>query len=432
MQHIWSALKAVAVWILTLEARILLSRMQPKIVAITGSIGKTSTKDAIFTAFSGSARVRKSDKSYNSDVGVPLTILGLKNPGMNPVMWLMTVYEGALVALFAKEYPEWLVLEIGADHPGDIKRITSWLKPDASVLTAVPDVPVHVEFFASMKQVLAEKRKLVEARKPKGTAIIFADTPGTAAVAEATKGTVFTYGYARDAYVRIVSADVMYDAGMPRGMKFTFVTPRHTYHIPLHGTLGAHHAYPIAAGIAFAESHAVTPELIEQRFSTHEAPYGRMHLVRGMNDSLIVDDSYNASPDAMKAALLAIKNVTVPGKKIAILGDMNELGKHTTTAHTECGELAGTSVDYVATFGARAKTIGDAAREKLGEDRVHEFKAGEWKALSQWLQGILQKGDIVLVKGSQLTRLERIVESVLADQADVKYLVRQDEEWRGR
>ena len=136
--------KNIVVSILTLEAQILLRRTKPTIIAVTGSVGKTSTKDAIFSVLKNYRKTRKSEKSFNSEIGVPLSVLGLPNAWNNPVLWMWNIIEGFFIACFSRDYPEVLVLETGVDRQGDMKRLTAWLKPDIAVITRLPDVPVHV------------------------------------------------------------------------------------------------------------------------------------------------------------------------------------------------------------------------------------------------------------------------------------------------
>ena len=121
--------KKTIVKILELEAKAIIKKYQPQIIAVTGSVGKTSTKDAIYSVMAKNFYARKSEKSFNSDIGVPLTVLGCDNAWNNPVKWLSNIWKGLSYIIFKKSYPEWLVLEVGADRPGDIKKITKWLKP---------------------------------------------------------------------------------------------------------------------------------------------------------------------------------------------------------------------------------------------------------------------------------------------------------------
>ena len=125
-----NAFKRIITAILTWEARAVLERYHPKIIAVTGSVGKTTTKDAIFAALSPHVHVRKSEKSFNSDLGVPLAILGLESGWHDPLKWIANIFHGLSLILFENDYPRWLVLEVGADRPGDIRRIARWLRPD--------------------------------------------------------------------------------------------------------------------------------------------------------------------------------------------------------------------------------------------------------------------------------------------------------------
>lgn len=159
-------IRNILVRIITWEARLMLHRLRPSIIAVTGSVGKTTTKDAIFSVLSSRLYIRKSAKSFNSEIGVPLTILGLENPWSDPFLWVGTIVRGLFRAALSQEYPTWLVLEVGADRPGDIRTVAAWLKPHVVVYTGVPEVPVHVEYFGSPEAVFKEKRALAEYLRP--------------------------------------------------------------------------------------------------------------------------------------------------------------------------------------------------------------------------------------------------------------------------
>ena len=152
-----------------------IKKYNPKVIAITGSVGKTSTKDAIFDVIKGTFKARKSDKSFNSEIGIPLSILGCPNGWNNIFIWLENIFEGLHLIFFENDYPNWLVLEIGADRPGDIQKVAMWLKTDIVVFTRFGHVPVHVEFFDSPKQVIEEKSKLVNSLHLGGMMILNAD-----------------------------------------------------------------------------------------------------------------------------------------------------------------------------------------------------------------------------------------------------------------
>src|SRR3989344_425268 len=168
-------IRRAVIALLTLEAKAILARHRPKVMVVTGSVGKTSTKDAAYAALKGHAFVRKSEKSYNSDIGVPLTILGVPNGWGDPVRWARNIADGALRAVGVGPYPEWLVIEVGADRPGDLSRSLAWLKPDIAIATRFPDVPVHVEFYGSPEEVCAEELFPLTQLREGGTALLHDD-----------------------------------------------------------------------------------------------------------------------------------------------------------------------------------------------------------------------------------------------------------------
>jgi len=156
-------LKNLIVFIITLEAKLVLLRYRPKIVGITGSMGKTSTKDAIAIVLGQKFFIRKSVKSYNSELGVPLIILGAESGWLNPFIWFLNILKGAklIFALKKIKYPQWLVLEMGVERPKDMQKLASLIKPDIVVFTAIAEIPPHVEFFASPEDLVREKMKIL-------------------------------------------------------------------------------------------------------------------------------------------------------------------------------------------------------------------------------------------------------------------------------
>jgi UDP-N-acetylmuramoyl-tripeptide--D-alanyl-D-alanine ligase len=209
--------KYIITAIIKLEAKMILKKYQPKIVAVTGNVGKTSTKDAIYTVMSKTLYVRKSEKSFNSDIGVPLTILGCANAWSDPLKWLNNIWEGFTYIIYNKKYPEWLVLEVGADRPGDIKGISSWLKPNIVVVTRFSEVPVHIENFKSRADIIAEKGYLVDALRHDGVLVLNSDDSDVYNYRKKFPGKLITYGMLGDAEVRASNYSVYYseDIGQP-------------------------------------------------------------------------------------------------------------------------------------------------------------------------------------------------------------------------
>ena len=320
MKHIF---KKIIVAVLSSEARILLARTRPKIIAITGSVGKTSTKDAIYSVLKQQVRARKSEKSFNSELGVPLCILGLPNAWSNPLRWIRNIFEGLGIALFSREYPEWLILEIGVDRPGDMVAITKWIRPDIVVLTRLPDMPVHVEFFGTPEEVTKEKLVLVYALKEDGVLVYNNDDERAREVA--ARLSQKTVGYSRYSLSDFTaSADkIIYDNGDAIGLECGLTHGDEAVVLRVCGSLGVPHAYNYAAAAAVGSLVGVSLARAAETLREHVPPAGRMRLVRGLKNTLIIDDTYNSSPIALTRALQTLKEIKVM-RKIAVLGDMLE------------------------------------------------------------------------------------------------------------
>ena len=197
--------RIIIVYILTWEAMRVLKKWKPTIILVSGSVGKTTTKDAIYHVLHAGASVRKSEKSYNSEIGVPLTILGLPNAWSNPIRWLENIWRGYRMLFTEKKYPTTLVLEVGSDHPGDIADLMKWLRPDISIVTSLPEVPVHVENFQSPEDVRREDSLVVDALSADGVYVAnLDDTLSRALIKSAEERNIrtVTYGFAKNAMVR--------------------------------------------------------------------------------------------------------------------------------------------------------------------------------------------------------------------------------------
>ena len=430
--------KKTVVWVITLQARAVLRKYKPKIVAVTGSVGKTSTKDAIYAVLAKSARVRKSEKSFNSEVGLPLTILGVPNAWSNPFRWLQNIIDGIFILIFTVQYPEWLVLEVGADRPGDIRSLAAWLPVDVAVITLLPEMPVHVEFFNSPEAVIEEKAALIDAIKPGGVLALFADDPRTLGLQHrlpAPDARIITFGFSEGAEVRGEHIALLTEDGKdewPIGMTATITADGISVPLEVTGAVGAHAFLPAlaAAAVGCALHHPLGD--IVGALESYDPPPGRMRLIRGIKGTLIIDDTYNSSPAATTAALVTLGMIKNKGKKIAALADMMELGRHSTDEHRKIGADAAKHADLLLTVGFRARDIAQGALDNgMPDNTILQFE-DSGKAGAE-LQNLLQEGDCVLVKGSQSMRMERMVEEIMAEPERVEeLLVRQDAEWKKR
>lgn len=399
--------KKIIIKILAWEASLLLYRKKPKIIAITGSVGKTSTKDAIYWLLKDRFDVRASEKSFNSEIGVPLTVLDLQNAWNNPFKWIWNACLG-LLRTGQSNYPKILILEVGADKPGDIANILKWVKPDIAVVTALADIPVHVANFPTVQDVYREKGKLVEALPAHGISVLNADDPRVMAMQNLSEAKILTFAQQNPADIKpgdIHSPEIV-------------------------------NTYPILAAATVALAMGLGKEEIKKLTKNIPNPKGRMNTIEGVSDSTIIDDSYNSSPIAAEAALNTLKNITTRGRRIACLGDMRELGEHAEEAHRRIGRLIPQRAGMLITVGPLSKWLAESAREAgMPSENIYEFPAnGGSREAGKFLKDKLQPGDIVLVKGSQNTiRMEWLIEEIMAHPELKKdLLVRQDEEWTNR
>ncbi len=426
-------LKNIIVYILTLEAKLVLRKYKPKIVAITGNIGKTSSKDAIYTVLASSFFVRKSEKSFNSEIGIPLTILGLPNAWSDVSGWIKNIIDGFKLIILKNHYPKWLVLEVGADKPGDIESVSSWLKPNVVVMTHLPDVPVHVEFFKDTDEVVKEKSYLVRALKSDGVFVVNGDDKkalGMKALVGDKK--VFTYGHTAGSSIVASAENIIYENSKPKGVAFRVDHSGSSIPVELGGVVGKQHIYPVLSALAVGVSQGLNIVNMQEALTAHESAQGRMRLIEGINDSTIIDDSYNASPAAVAEALNTLKNINAVGRRIAVLGDMMELGEYSYDEHIKIGKLVAETADILITVGMRAKYIAEGASSAKMKKR-DIFGFNDSVSAGAKLEKIIAGGDVVLVKGSQSIRAEKVVENVMMH-PDRKYklLVRQEEQWKRR
>lgn len=434
-----SFLKKIIVLLLIAEARIVLQKYKPKIIAVTGSVGKTSTKDAIYAIISEHFSVRKSEKSFNTEFGVPLTILGGKNGWGNPFAWFHTLARGCLTMLLPLRYPEWLVLEIGADRPGDIRRLSEWIKPDVGVITRFGDVPVHVEFFKSREELIKEKAYLAQSVRRGGILVLNADDPDVEKLAQTAKGRVVRYGTSGNIDVAGSNYSLHYEKidtsrGEDKlvGCSFKVNVGGSSLPVIRRGIIGRQQMYPALAALAVAL--ALDLNLVEatEALTREVVPPGRMRIIEGIRNSIVIDDSYNSSPVALSEALNTLSAVRVSGRAVAVLGDMLELGKFSSEMHRRAGEEVAKATDVLIAVGLRSQVIADTAeRSGLPRKSIYEFENSTDAA--RFLDAFVKEGDCVLIKGSQSMRMERIVEEIMAHPEDKeKLLVRQDEAWLKR
>lgn len=426
--------KKLIVFVLTLEARAVLARHKPQVIAVTGSIGKTTTKDAIFAALvAGGIHARKSEKSFNSEIGVPLTVLGCDNAWNNPFLWAWNIMRGFIV-MFSSSYPKWLVLEVGADRPGDIETTARWLRPDIAVFTGIPDVPVHVEYFDSPRAVVREKKRLAAHLRPGGRVILNGDDANLTSLRAEYTDACIAYGVSSRFEYTALGYEIRYEHDAPVGIGFTAAHDTETARVTLDGAIGYPRVYAALAALAAAGVAGVPLARAAEGLTAWEPQPGRLRLLKGIKGSVIIDDTYNSSPTAAYAALDTLGSIRTSGKRIAVLGDMLELGRFSSDAHRELGTRAASVAALLVTVGFRARLSAEAARDAgMHDEQVRQYEQGESQRAGKELEPDIREGDIVLIKGSQSMRMEKTVEEIMAEpDKAAELLVRQGKEWERR
>jgi len=458
-------IKKIIVFKLDILAKLYIWRFKPDIVAVTGNVGKTSTKEAISAVLGKIKKVRSGRGNLNNEFGVPLTIIGdwaddYYETGNSFIFWCRVLLISFFKLFFQKNYPEILVLEYGADRPGDIARLVRKYRPKVGVITAVGEIPVHVEYFTDPNGLAREKSKLISSLGSSEYAVLNHDDPIVYDMKEKTKAKVMSYGFTptperellkssahggdsrlvwgftEGATVGLSNFDFRIDSSYrPEGVGFkihtgsSYLPAGRQAFVPviLNDVLGKSQA--LAAGAASCVGIIYGMNLIEisQALADYQGPKGRLKILAGIKNSIIIDDTYNAAPSSTHLALETLKYLPAK-RRIAILGDMLELGKYTIEAHEEMGNFGGSIADILITVGARAKFSAYAAGNQMDQNSIHSFVNADSAKLK--IQELIREGDLILVKGSQGMRMEKIVEEIMAEPERKKeLLVRQGKKW---
>lgn len=404
----------------------ILRKYNPDVIGVTGSMGKTSVKWIVAGILQNKFRVRASVSSYNTFIGLALTIIGKESPCRSVVGWLAVLWSGLKLTLKKDlDYPEVLVLEMAANKPGDLRKVVEMVELDIGVVTAVG--PTHLEFFKTTRKVAQEKRRLISGLSKTGVAVLNRDDSEVYEMRNKTGADVVTFGFHPDADARAsdVNFKINADTETPEGMIFKLIYKGNVVPVFLPGVIGEHIIYPSLAAIAIALAMGMNLVEITQVMQTIIMPPGRMRLLAGIKDTLLIDDSYNASLAPMRSALetLAQCPVKAGGEKYAVLGDMLELGASTADSHREIGlRVAEAGTNFFITVGEAMKSAAQAAREGgLNEHQIASFNNSQ--EAGRFLQEKLKFNDIVLIKGSRAMRMEKVVKEVMAEPERAEELI---------
>ncbi|MAF13837.1 MAG: hypothetical protein CMI53_03020 [Parcubacteria group bacterium] len=426
-----SLLKIILEKKLRFFAKAILARYNPEVIAITGSVGKTTTKEAIYTVLASTYKVRKNLKNYNNEIGIPLSIIGVESGRRSPFRWLMVFLKASWLIIFkSKNYPHILVLEMGADHPGDIKYLVDFVPLRVGVVTAV--AAAHLEFFENINTVAKEKGELIKALSKTGQAVLNYDDKLVHQMSNQTKAKIIFFGLNQKADVNATKIDSGGDVNDIKGLSFKLKVNDTVMPVLLPKIFGQHLISSILAAIAVGSIYNLDAYTVVDSLKKFTPPKGRMNVIPGIKNTTIIDDSYNSSPLAAEQALkqLSAVKISKKNKKYAVLGDMLELGRSSEKSHIKIGEEAATNkIDYLITVGEMSRdTVKGAVAKKMSKDKCFNFKNST--EAGKFLQKRIAEGDLILVKGSQSVRMEHIVKELMAEPLKAKdLLVRQDKSW---
>ena len=346
------------------------------VVAVTGSAGKTTTKEMTAALLATKGEVLKTEGNLNNQYGLPLTLLRLT--------------------------PEhrYAVLELGMSAAGELRELSAIAKPDVAIITVV--APVHLEFFNSVDEIAAAKAEILEGLGPDGAAVLNWEDERLRRIGQQRKGKVIWFGRDR-------SCDVSAEnwRGTVHGMRFDMLIGGKSFDVAL-PLPGPHFLLNFLAAAAAAHRVGVSPEQIAEAATTIKAAKSRGQVVRLKRGVTLLDDSYNSNPFAVEAAVTAL-GMAAKGRRVVFLGDMLELGPTGPDLHRETGAKTMGRADVVVGVGSLGRLIAEGA-SKAGVKETHGFD--DSTAAAAAAVSLVKDGDAVLVKGSRGARMERVVEAL--------------------
>ena len=398
--------------ILKVFAKATLRKYQPQIVIIVGSIGKTSTKEAIYTVLERKFKVRRSIKNYNNEIGVPLTILGSPSGEKSFLRWLKIFFKAIFFNIFRnRNYPQILVLEMAADKPGDLKYLMNIISRKllkVIVLTGI--APVHLEFFGSMDNIFKEKTTPFSYLEKNNFAIVNKDDCDFERVKEKIHSNLLSYGLSQGSDLKAQEID--YDRV---GLKFEFKYKDKIISSRLEGAIAKHQLYALLGAVAVGISFNISLDESLEALKKYQILPGRMRKLKGIKKTILIDDTYNSSPEAVKKTLQALIDFPFGKRKIAVLGDMLELGQGSEKFHRQVGGIVTKlGIDYLITFGEESKYIFDEAR-KTGFSVDQSFQFDDIEKIIDFIKNLIIPDDILLIKGSRAMKMEEIIKKVSVD-----------------
>lgn len=396
-------------------ARRMIRRHQPKIIAVTGSVGKTTTVRAIQHVLSDAFFIWNDlDSKYNDSLSIPLSVLGIKRDPRNKIDLMIMFIQSIFYYHRVKKYPKILVFEIRTRKPGDISSILSILGAvDIAVFTPLSDMPPHLEFFQDYKEYINEKKTLSKYIKKNGFAVYDYDSELTRALGEKIQQKKRSVGFDPDADYfaenpHYTGKDFLDGVGYKLHYK-----EQNAFPIRMNDVFAFHHIFASLAAIAVARELGINLVDINNRLATFSPPHQRMECKSGVRKTLVVDDTYNAAPASVNAALTSMKLLNGSRRRVAVLGDMLELGERSEEGHRIVGQKAGEVVHVLVGYGNASRFIVDEAKSVAGKNiKAYHFTQKE-ELIEMLRDHIIRENDIVLVKGSRMLHMENVVDAIV-------------------
>lgn len=407
-------------------SKMLLQKYNPLVICITGSVGKTSTKDAIAAVLSTSFTLRKTPKNLNDEYGVPISVIG--GFKFKDGFWalLRISMRGLKQLYFSSTFPQVLVLEVGAGRVGEIKEVAEWLKPHIVVITNLPDTPSHLGVFGSKEKIITEKKHLVDALDQNGKLFINLSEKNMAPFLKDFRGIIINYG--ADTSMELSSYDITYKSDnnimLPFGIKIDLkMKNTGTSKIEFYGFIGTQNIKALVIAKMIGEELGCSDDKILAGLKKYSPEAGRLKIIPSKTRNItIIDDSYNSSPVAVENSLrtfLSIKKST-DQRTIAVLGDMFNFGAESVNIHRSIITAELRNVDILITVGNFSK---EWQTFSLNKYKLNKHFKNSTNA-AKYIEVIQKTGDLILFKGGHLTRLEKAVK--ILGICSVEDLVRQE------
>ena len=400
------AARRLLAWLLAVVAAAVLRRYRPLVVVVTGSVGKTTTKDLVAAALASRFRLRATRGSANSEIGAPISVIG-SSRDRSPRGRALALLDGLRLLIRRRPFPELLVLELAAGRRGELDRLTRWIRPHVAVVTNVR--PVHRQYYSNFEEIVREKSWPIRRLHSSGVGVLNVADPGARRLLALAPGRVLTYGSAGEAdlWLDDVQADV---DGMSAVVCIRRPEGGEVDRFRLSSALlGEHQLTGVLAAVGVGIALGVPPQQALDAVSGYAPADGRLRALRRADGLIVLDDSHNASPQAVLDALDVLARFPQP--RWAVLGDMMTLGPEAEAGHRAVGEAVATRADVLVAVGEHADWIAETALSR-GMQPSNVLRAPDAETAAQMVAPRTH-GGTVLVKGSLAMQLGTVVAALV-------------------